>query len=77
MMTIATIRIQVDDTAAQAFEAAPVEKREQLRHLIGYLIAHFAQSTPASLLALMDEMSQEAAGRGLTPAQLKALRRDE
>ena len=76
-MTIATIRIQVDDTAAQAFETTSAEKREQLRHLIGDLIEHFAQSTPASLLALMDEMSQDAAARGLTPARLEAILSDE
>ena len=76
-MTVATIRIQVDDTTAQVFAATPSEKREQLRRLIGYLIEQFAQSTPAALLALMDEMSQEAQDRGLTPAQLEILLSDD
>lgn len=76
-MTIATIEIEVDDSAAQAFAATPVEKREQLRHLIAYLIEHFAQSTPATLLFLMDEMSKEAQDRGLTPTRLESLLNDE
>ena len=76
-MTIATIELEVDDSAAQAFAATPAEKREQLRHLIAYLIEHFAQSTPAALLSLMDEMSKEAEDRGLTSTRLESLLNDE
>jgi hypothetical protein len=71
-MTVATIRLQVDDKAAQLFATVPADRRAQLSLLIGDLIEQFAESTPAALYALMDEMGQEAGRNGLTPEFLAA-----
>jgi hypothetical protein len=76
-MKTSTISILIDDKAAQLYEAAPAEKREQLRQLISYLVEEFADSTPASLFALMDEMSREASEKGLTSEILDSILRDE
>lgn len=76
-MAIATIRVPIDDNSARILEQTPVEKQAQLRLLIRQLVAEFAQSTPATLFAQMDAMSQEAQRRGLTPELLDTLLRDE
>ena len=72
-MTVATIRIQLDDRTVQLFAAAPADRRAQLSLLIGDLIEQFAGSTPAALFALMDEMSREADQNGLTPEILDSI----
>ena len=76
-MTVAMIRVPIDDNSARILEQTPVEKQAQLRLLIRQLVAEFAQSTPATLFAQMDAMSQEAQRRGLTPELLDTLLRDE
>lgn len=72
-MTLATISIQVDDKAAQIYETVSESKRLRLRKLISFLVEEFAESTPEALLSLMDEMSDEAEAKGLTPEILEAL----
>ena len=72
-MTLATITVQLDDRAAQLYQLTPERKRIQLRKLIGFLVQEFAESTPESLLTLMDEMSSEAEAKGLAPEILELL----
>ncbi len=72
-MAVATINIQVDDRAAQLYQSTPEDKRVRLRKLIGYLVEEFAESTPQTLLSLMDEMSREAEAKGLTPEILASI----
>ncbi len=76
-MGIATIRIQLDNKTARAYESSSQEQRERLQQLIGFMLQEFAESTPQSLLSLMDDISQEAAARGLTPEILDSLLEDE
>jgi hypothetical protein len=76
-MTVATIRVQIDDRAAQLFAMVSADRRAQLSLLIGDLIEQFAVSTPAALLTLMDEMSREASQNGMTPEILDAILNDE
>lgn len=76
-MPVATISIQVDSRTAQLYEATPEDKRARLRKLIGVLVTEFAESTPQSLLALMDEMSREAETNGLTPEILELILNDD
>ena len=40
-------------------------------------LREFAKYSPQSLLALMDEMSQEARSKGMTPELLESLLADE
>ncbi|MCA9872069.1 MAG: hypothetical protein H6659_04815 [Ardenticatenaceae bacterium] len=76
-MGVATIRIQLDNKTARAYESSSQEQRERLQQLIGFMLQEFAESTPQSLLSLMDDMSQEAAAHGLTPEILDSLLQDE
>ena len=76
-MTVATIRIQLDDRTAQLLDAASADRRAQLNLLIRSLIEQFAEGTPAALFTLMDEMSREANQNGMTPEILDAILRDE
>ena len=72
-MTAAAIRVQIDEKAAQLFAIAPADRRAQLSLLIGDLIEQFAESTPAALFSLMDQMSREAGQNGLTPEVLDSI----
>ena len=72
-MAIATINIQVNDRIAQLYTASTEAKQARLRKLIAYLVQEFAESTPQSLLASMDEMSREAAANGLTSEILASI----
>lgn len=76
-MTIATLRVPLDDRTAQALQTTAPEKKALLHQMIGYLVQQFVESTPESLFALMDDMSREAESNGLTPEALDAILRDE
>jgi len=76
-MGMHTISIQLNDTAAEAYRLAPVEKREWLQMLVNLLLQEFARYSPGSLLTSMDEMSREAQANGLTPEILASLLDDE
>ena len=76
-MAFATISIQLNDRAAQLYEVAPEEKQQSLQQLISYLVQEFAESTPQSLLLLMNEMSREAESKGLTPKILESILNDD
>jgi len=72
-----TISIPLEGQAAEAYQLAPVEKREWLALLVNLVVKEFANYSPQSLLLLMDEMSHEAQSKGLTPERLAALLVDE
>lgn len=76
-MSATTISIELDEQAAAAYRHAPIEQREWLRMLVNLLVQEFAKFSPQSLLAVMDEMSQEAKASGLTPELLETLLADE
>lgn len=76
-MSVATIQIQVDDKIVKAYETAPEARRQQLQALIGTMLQDFAETTPQSLLSLMDDMGREAKANGLTPDILDALLQDD
>lgn len=76
-MTIATLRVPLDDRTALALQTTPIEKKALLNQMIGYLVQQFVDSTPESLFALMDDMSREAKANGLTPEILESILSDE
>ena len=57
-MSVSTMSIQLEGKAAEAYRLAPLEKREWLEMLVNLLVREFAQYSPQSLLALMNEMSR-------------------
>ena len=76
-MTTATLSVPLDDRTAQALKLAPPGRREQLQMLISHLVRQYAESTPESLISLMDEIGREAQANGLTPEILQSILNDE
>jgi len=76
-MTLATLTIPLDERTAQTLDQAPRGQREQLQSLFSYLARQYAESTPESLIALMEEIGQEARANGLTPEILQSILNDE
>lgn len=76
-MTIVTLNIQLDDKVKQAYQSQPAERRERLQKLVARMLQEFAESSPESLLAIMDEISQEAQANKLTPEILADILGDE
>lgn len=71
-MTVATINIQLDDDAAQIYTTASEEDRKKIQLLLSFWLREFdLPSIP--LTDLMDEISEKAQQRGLTPEILATL----
>ncbi len=71
-MATATITLQVDADLAQLYTSAPASDQSKLELLMNlWLRELFLRST--SLKALMDELSDKAQARGLTPETLEAM----
>lgn len=75
-MNVATVSIQVDNEAAKIYTSASVEQQQKLQMLFSTLLHEFNNS-PRALLALMDEISNKAKAKGLTPDILDALLDEE
>ena len=76
-MSTETITLQVDVDAAQVFNAAPAADREKLQMLLGVWLKEYARADTASLKGTMDEISESAQSRGLTPEILEAILKEE
>lgn len=71
-MIIATITIPLDASTARIYTNAPPEDQKKLRLLLSLWLREFAVSlTP--LKEVMDEISDKAQARGLTPEILESL----
>jgi hypothetical protein len=66
------ITIQVDAEAARVFKSASAEDRRKLEALLSIRLSEMTR-TRESLKAIMNEISQKAEERGLTPEILKAI----
>ena len=71
-MTIANITIPVDTQTARIYMNASTEEKKKLRVLLTLWLREFAAS-PRPLKVIMDEISEKAHARGLTPEILEAL----
>jgi len=71
-MTIANITIPVDAQTARIYTRASSEEKKKLRVLLSLWLREFAAS-PRPLKVIMDEMSEKAQARGLTPEILESL----
>lgn len=72
MMTLATIQLEVDEKRAQLYKKAGEEEREKIRFLLRLWMREFEESA-FSLTDLMDDISEKAQSRGLTPEILETL----
>ncbi len=75
-MTTEEITIHVDADTAKAFKATSAQKRQKLELLLNLKLKESLSSSD-SLLEIMDEISQEAINKGLTPEILQSLLEDE
>jgi hypothetical protein len=70
-MTVSTIHIPVESDLAQVYQMASDEEQQKLQALVSLWLRDIA--VQGSLPALMDEISERAQERGLTPDLLDSL----
>ncbi len=70
------IRIRVDAETARAFNSISAPERQKLELLLNLKLKESLNNSE-SLLQLMNEVSQEAINKGLTPEILQTLLEDE
>lgn len=71
-MAIANITIPLDTQTARLYTGASSEDKKKLRLLLSLWLREFAAS-PRPLKVVMDEISDKAQARGLTPEILESL----
>jgi hypothetical protein len=71
------IQIPLDPELAQVYDRASNENQRKLQALISLWLRDMDSSNAVSLSSLMDEISNKAAARGLTPEILESLLNDE
>jgi hypothetical protein len=76
-MATETITIRVDSEAARAFATASTEEQRKIQLLLSLRLQDLTKSPRKPLQAIMDEIGQRAEARGLTPAILESLLKDE
>lgn len=67
-----TIQMEIDETTAGIYTAAPQEDRNRLSVLWGVLIREY-QAAPSALSRLMNEIGNKAEERGLTAEELESI----
>ncbi len=73
MTSNATIMLPVDTATAAKYYAATEEERRKVQLLVRLLFRTTALPTEGTLQQIMDEMSDEAQARGLTPEILEQI----
>lgn len=71
-MTAATITVPLDTDTARFFSRASAEDQRKMRLMLSLWLREFALS-PTPLKVVMDEISEKAQVRGLTPDILESL----
>jgi hypothetical protein len=71
-MNHTTVSIPLDVEASQIYTSVSVEQQEKLQRFVNLLVREI-ESKPATLLALMDDISTKAEAQGLTPEILVEL----
>lgn len=72
-----TITIQVDPQVAQSYNAGSAEDRQKMQLLLNIWLKELTQAPSMSLSQLMDDISDRALARGLTPEELDAILNEE
>lgn len=76
-MATETITLEIDATAAQAFNSVADEERAKLQVLVGIWLQEYSKTDGPTLLQTMDEISDKAKNRGLTARDLEVILRQE
>lgn len=74
-MATETITLEIDSEAAQALQSVSAEGREKLQVLLGIWLKEYIKADDASLRESMNEISEQAKNRGLTPETLDSILR--
>jgi len=72
-MATPTISIPVDDTVADAFRAASVERQRQLQILLRLRLRELTIRPQRSLDEILDQVGQAAESKKLTPEMLDSM----
>jgi hypothetical protein len=72
-MATPTISIPVDDTVADAFRAASVERQRELQILLGLRLRELTIRPQRSLDEILDQVGRAAESKGLTPEMLDSM----
>ncbi len=76
MTQTANINVQVDAEAARIYQQASKEEKQKMQVLLSLWLREFGKPSK-SLNVLMNEISDKARTRGMTPEVLEALLNDE
>jgi hypothetical protein len=76
-MATEMITLEIDASAAQAFNSVSAEVRAKLQVLMGIWLQEFSKVDGSTLLQTMDEISDNARKRGLTARDLETILRQE
>jgi len=69
------ITIQVDPEIAKAYREAEPEKQQKIQIFLNIMLQKAVSQKP--LLDIMEEASQQALGKGMTPEILESILNDE
>lgn len=75
--SIEEITIRIDSEAARAFKTAAPELQKKIQLLFSAWLIEITSKNRTSLKLLMDEISEKAQDRGLTPEILETILREE
>jgi hypothetical protein len=67
------ITINVDKQTGNLYKTIPKENQEKVQLLFSFLLKEFIESDSNSLKKLMDDMSDEARAKGMTPEILEEI----
>jgi hypothetical protein len=76
-MSTEVITLKVDSEAARAFKLASAEEREKLQALLSILLREYAKTDVGSLKETMNQISEKAQSRGMTPEILESILEEE
>jgi hypothetical protein len=76
-MATETITLEVDSEAAQAVKSVPASEWKKLQVLFGIWLKEYAKADTISLKETMNEISEKAQSRGLTPEILESVLEEE
>jgi hypothetical protein len=68
-----TITLEVTPEIAQAYQFASLEERQQIQQIVSLLLKKEKENDIDFLRKIMDEISDRATARGLTPEILEAI----
>jgi hypothetical protein len=71
-----TIRIDIDPDLAQVYNSTSADNRRKVQLLVSMLMREIAREEKPSLEQIMDQISDNAQERGLTPEILETLLND-